>query len=79
MRSGRYGKYGEIKRKNRLKASQEAKRQVERGSCRFKKGSGSRVQKFEHDKFFSDKKTKQRKENKNKEWGTKIQLREVLQ
>ena len=50
---GRYGKYGELKRYERLRTSREAKRQAEKNSGELKKKSGSRVQKFEHDKNFS--------------------------
>ena len=53
MRGGRFGKYGELKKKERLKASREAKRQVEKNLGGLKNKSGSRVQKFEPDKFFS--------------------------
>lgn len=41
MRGSRYGKYGELKRHERLKASRDAKRKLDRNSLKPKKKSGS--------------------------------------
>lgn len=53
MRGGRYGKYGEVKRNERLKASREAKREFAKKSGKLKNRSGPKVRKFEYDKNFS--------------------------
>jgi hypothetical protein len=41
MRGSRYGKYGELKRHERLKASRDAKRKLDRNSLKPKNKSGS--------------------------------------
>lgn len=74
MRGGRYGKYGELKRNERLRASKEARRRADKKVGIKKIKSGSRAQKFESDKFFSNKERKTTNETIKCECGGEMEF-----